>query len=66
MLYGKIREYLDPVFLELAGQKQSRILKGHRVQDHVHMLIEISPKHAVSAIVGYLKGKRKNIKKWHC
>ncbi len=27
------------------------------VQDHVHMLIEIPPKYAVSEIVGYLKGK---------
>ena len=25
--------------------------------DHVHMLIRISPKHAVSSIVGFLKGK---------
>ncbi len=57
VLYGKIREYLGPVFHELAGQKQSRILEGHMVQDHVHMLIEIPPKHAVSTIVGYLKGK---------
>ena len=27
------------------------------VQDHVHMLIEIPPKYAVSEIIGYLKGK---------
>ena len=27
------------------------------VQDHVHMLIKIPPKHAVSSIVGYIKGK---------
>ena len=25
--------------------------------DHIHMLIEISPKYSVSQIVGYLKGK---------
>lgn len=25
--------------------------------DHVHMLIEIPPKYAVSAIIGFLKGK---------
>ncbi len=56
-LYGKIRSYLGPLFHELAGQRQSRILEGHMVQDHVHMLIEIPPKYAVSEIVGYLKGK---------
>ena len=27
------------------------------VQDHVHMLIEIPPKYAVSEIIGYIKGK---------
>ena len=57
VLYGKIRKFLGPVFHELASQKRCRILKGHMVQDHVHMLIEIPPKYAVSQIVGYLKGK---------
>ena len=31
--------------------------KGHRVQDHVHMLISIPPKYSVAEVVGYLKGK---------
>ncbi len=25
--------------------------------DHIHMLVEIPPKHAVSSFMGYLKGK---------
>jgi putative transposase len=56
-LYGEIRRYLGPVFHELAQQKGCKILEGHMVQDHVHMLITIPPKHAVSQIVGYIKGK---------
>ena len=56
-LYGKIREFLGPVFHELAIQKRSKIISGHMVQDHVHMLIAIPPKYAVSEIVGYIKGK---------
>ena len=56
-LYGEIRRYLGPVFHELAQQKSCKILEGHMVQDHVHMLISIPPKHAVSQIVGYIKGK---------
>lgn len=56
-LYGKIRAYLGPVFHELAGQKGCKILEGHMVQDHVHMLITIPLKYAVSQIVGYIKGK---------
>jgi putative transposase len=56
-LYGEIRRYLGPVFRELAQQKGCQILEGHMVQDHVHMLISIPPKYAVSQIVGYIKGK---------
>ena len=56
-LYGEIRRYLGPVFHELARQKECKILEGHMVQDHVHMLIAIPPKYAISQIVGYIKGK---------
>ena len=56
-LYGSIRKYLGEVFHELARQKQCRIVKGNMVQDHVHMLIEIPPKHSVASVIGYIKGK---------
>ena len=56
-LYGKIRAYLKTVFHELAHQKGCEIIGGNMVQDHVHMLISIPPKYAVSEIIGYLKGK---------
>ena len=56
-LYGQIRRYLGPVFHELAQQKGCKRLEGHMVQDHVHKLISIPPKYAVSQIVGYIKGK---------
>ena len=56
-LYGKIREYLGRVFHELAAQRESKILEGHMVQDHVHMMIKIPPKYSVAEVVGYIKGK---------
>ncbi len=56
-MYGKIRKYLGTVFHELASQRGSTIIEGHMVQDHVHMLIRIPPKYAVSEVVGYIKGK---------
>ena len=31
--------------------------EGHLMRDHVHMLVWIPPKYAVSQVVGYLKGK---------
>ena len=56
-LYGNIRKYLGPVFRELARQRECEIIEGHMVQDHVHMLIKIPPKYAISEVVGYIKGK---------
>ncbi len=57
VLYGKIREFLGPVFRELARQRESNILEGHMVVDHVHMLIQVPPKYSVAQVIGYLKGK---------
>ncbi len=57
VLYGKIRKFLGPVFHELARQRGSKIVEGHMVADHVHMLIQIPPKYAVSEVIGYIKGK---------
>lgn len=56
-LYGKIRRFLGPVFHELASQRRSKIVEGHMVQDHVHMMIKIPPKFSVSEVIGYIKGK---------
>ena len=56
-LYGKIRRFLGPGLRELAGQRGSPIVAGHRVQDHVHMRIRIPPKYAVAEVIGSIKGK---------
>jgi REP-associated tyrosine transposase len=56
-LYGALRKPLGEVFHRLAGQKERRIEEGHLMPDHVHMLISIPPKSAVSQVVGYIKGK---------
>ena len=57
MIYGHLRKYLGEIFRELALQKESNILEGHLLGDHVHMLISIPPKYAVSQVAGYIKGK---------
>ena len=56
-LYKELRQHLGEVFRRLAEQKQSRIEEGHLMSDHVHMMISIPPKYAVSEVVGYIKGK---------
>ena len=56
-LYGELRRYLGSTFRELAMQRESRVMEGHLLPDHVHVLISIPPKYAVAQVVGYLKGK---------
>ncbi len=56
-LYEQLRRYLGELFHKLAEQKESRIEEGHLMPDHVHLLISIPPKCAVSQVVGYIKGK---------
>ncbi len=57
VLYGQLRKYLGQVLRELAMQKESRVVEGHLMGDHVHMLISIPPKYAVAQVVGFIKGK---------
>jgi len=57
VLYGEVREHLKAIFHELARQKECQIVEGHLMLDHVHMVIAIPPKYAVSSVIGFLKGK---------
>ncbi len=57
VLYGQLRRHLGEVFRRLAEQKESRVEEGHLMVDHVHMMLSIPPKYAVSQVVGYIKGK---------
>jgi putative transposase len=56
-LFGELRRHLGDVFRALAQQKESSIVEGHLMPDHVHMLLSIPPKYAVAHVVGFIKGK---------
>ena len=56
-IFGDIRRYLGPIFHELARHKECLIVEGHLMRDHVHICISIPPKHAVSSVIGFMKGK---------
>lgn len=56
-IFGELRRHLGEVFHELARHKESKIVEGHLMSDHVHMCLSIPPKYAVSNVVGYIKGK---------
>jgi REP-associated tyrosine transposase len=57
VLYGQLRQHLGEVIRELARQKESLVLEGHLLPDHIHMLVSIPPKYAVAQVIGYIKGK---------
>ena len=56
-IFGLIRKELKDVFHRLALQKDCVIEEGYLMKDHVHMLISIPPKHSISTVVGFVKGK---------
>ena len=56
-LYAQLRRHLGEVFRRLVEQKESKIEEGHLMPDHVHMMISIPPKYAVSQVIGFIKGK---------
>lgn len=57
LLYGQLRKHLGEVFRGLSMQKESRVVEGHLMADHVHMLLSIPPKYSVAQVVGFIKGK---------
>jgi putative transposase len=50
-LYGELRRNLGRCS-DLAKQKESEVVEGHLMPDHVHMLISIPPKYSVAQVVG--------------
>jgi len=61
VLFGQIRKEMGEVFHRLARQKERLIEEGHLMPDHVHMMISIPPKYAVSQVVGFSKGRVRSI-----
>jgi putative transposase len=57
VLYGKLRKEIGSVIKELARQKESEVIEGKLVVDHVHVLLSVPPKYAVAQVVGFIKGK---------
>ena len=51
-LYKELRRHPREVFRRLAEEKESRIEEGHLLSDHVHMMIAIPHKFAVSKLIG--------------
>ena len=57
VLYQGIWQELGVVFRSLAEQWECKVQEGHLLPDHVHMLLSVPPKHSVSSVMGFIKGK---------
>ena len=58
VLKDEIAEYVRQQIYRLCEQKgQVEVLESNVQLDHVHLVVSIPPKYAVSNIMGYLKGK---------
>ena len=57
VIYNQLRKDIAGYLTRLCKYKGIKIIEGHMMPDHVHMLVEIPPKISVSSFMGYLKGK---------
>lgn len=57
VVYAQYRKSLQEIIRDLCKWKGVKILEGHMMVDHVHLLLSIPPKLSISAFMGYLKGK---------
>ena len=55
--YGEKRREIGAILRMQCEWKKVRIIEAEVCPAHVHMLMEIPPKVAVSSFMGYLKGK---------
>ena len=51
------RDAIEAASKRLDPYKNVEIVEAHAMKDHIHMLVKIPPKLAVSSFMGYLKGK---------
>ncbi|MBO6261109.1 MAG: IS200/IS605 family transposase [Bacilli bacterium] len=56
-IYGQLRSDIGQILRQLCQYKEVEIIEAHAMSDHIHMLVAIPPKLAVSTFMGYLKGK---------
>ena len=57
VFHGEKRREIGEILRTLRSWKKIKIMEAEICPDHIHMLIEIPPKVAVSSFMGYLKGK---------
>ena len=57
VIYGNLRAAIGRILRDLCEQKGVEVLEGHAMPDPIHLCLKIPLKHAVSHIMGFIKGK---------
>lgn len=57
VFYGMKRLEIGQILRQLCNCYGVTLLEAEVCPDHIHILVEIPPKHSVSSFMGYLKGK---------
>ena len=58
IIYNRLKKDVINILVMLINRKPDvKLIEGHACPDHIHMLLEIPPKYAVSDFMGQLKSK---------
>ncbi|MDD5885943.1 MAG: IS200/IS605 family transposase [Oscillospiraceae bacterium] len=57
VFYNEKKRAIGKILRQLCEWKGVNVIEAEACPDHIHMLLEIPPKIAVSRFMGYLKGK---------
>ena len=58
-MYCQIIKDIGVILRQLCEYKKVKIIQGEMCPEHVHMLVEMSPKIGIESFIGYIKGKSK-------
>ena len=57
VIYGKLKIEIGKIIRDLCNRKEVELIEAEACSDHIHLLISVPPKLAISSFMGYLKGK---------
>ena len=57
ILRGEVGKSVREIIRQLCAWKKVEIIEGNVQADHIHLVIAVPPKHSISEVVGFLKGK---------
>ncbi|MGC9101404.1 MAG: IS200/IS605 family transposase [Caldisericum sp.] len=61
ILTGKVKEFLEEIFQEIAKEYGFEMLAMEVMPDHIHLFVSVSPKYALSTIAKIFKGVMANL-----